>query len=166
MTSGALTAGTHFLRVDSVSGGGTGTFSISATLSGGTTATGENCSSPIPLTFVGGSASASGTTSTAASDRTSACGGAAADRVYSFTVSGTRTFSASVVPGSTLRPIVYVTGPGTCSTSVTEIACLAATSTGLSTTLPTQTLTSGTYFLWVDSWSGSSGTYTLSASLQ
>jgi hypothetical protein len=159
------TGGTYYLIVDGVSGS-SGTFSLSATLSGGSTATGENCSSPIPLNFVGATAIASGTTATAVSDRASACGGSGADRVYSFTVSGTRTFSVTITPSSTHRPVVYITGPGTCSVSVTELTCMAATSTGLSATLPTQTLSSGTYFLWVDSWSGTSGTYTLNATLQ
>ncbi len=165
LSAPSLTGGSYYLIVDGVSGS-SGTFSLSATLSGGSTATGENCSSPIPLNFVGATATASGTTATAVSDRASACGGSGPDRVYSFTVSGTRTFSATVTPSSTHRPVIYVTGPGSCSTTVTELACVAATSTGLSAALSSQTLTSGTYFLWVDSWSGTSGTYTLTATLQ
>ncbi|MBL8920625.1 MAG: hypothetical protein JNJ54_17300, partial [Myxococcaceae bacterium] len=165
LTTAPLAAGTHYLWVDSVSGVGTpGSFSLSATLSSGS-ATGESCSGPIPLTFVSGSASATGTTTTAVDDRTTVCGGSGPDRVYSFTVSTTRTLNASLTPNSGFtNPILALTGPNSVCTSAPEITCSGGSGVTGTRTI-SRSLSAGTYYLWVDGYSSSAGSYTLSATL-
>ncbi|MBL8937756.1 MAG: hypothetical protein JNM69_24545, partial [Archangium sp.] len=162
----SLAAGTYYLWVDGVSGA-SGTFSLSVTLSGGTVASGESCSDPIPLSFslgTTGTASVSGSTTTAISDRTSAsCGGSGPDRVYSFTVSGTRSFSVTLTPGSGFAtPVLALTGPSATCSSASELVC---TGGNLTFGPISRTLTSGTYYLWVDGFSSSSGTYSFTATL-
>ncbi len=168
LTSAALTAGTYFLWVDSTSGFGSGTFLLSATLSAGSTA-GDTCSAPIPLTFVGGSASVSGTTVGAFNDHsTSLCSTTAfsgADVVYSFVSNGSQTFSASVVPSGSFRPGLSLRGPSTSCLSASEFDCRAATFAGNIASIPSTLLSAGTWYLWVDGVSGSSGTFSLAASL-
>ncbi len=158
----SLTAGTYYLWVDGATGA-SGSFSLSVTLSGGSSATGDNCAGPIPITFISGSASFTGTNVGAVHDSTSTCGGSGPDRVYSFTVSGTRTLAATVTPTSTsLQPVIYLKS-GTCSATAAELTC-SGNGTSTSFTI-NQTVTTGTYYLWIDGFGGTTGAYSVSATL-
>jgi hypothetical protein len=162
-TSTTLSAGTYYLWVDAPAGA-SGSFSLTVNLSGGSSGTGDSCTAPTPLTFSlgsSGTASASGSTTGLVNDNSTVCGGSGPDRVYSFTVSGTRSFSASV-SGFT-NVILSLNGPGVC-TSATELTCDGGNSTTSAFLGPT-TLSSGTYFLWVDGLSGANGSFSLSANL-
>ncbi|MCA2979706.1 MAG: hypothetical protein INH37_15645 [Myxococcaceae bacterium] len=161
LTASNLAAGTYFLWVDGVSGSA-GSFSLTAALSSGPPATGDTCSDPLPLNFSGfGLATASGSTATAFNDTTASCGGSGPDRVYVFSVVGTRTLSAGVTGSTGFRPVVYVRS--SCA-STADLSCMAASATGGTASIST-TLGTGTYYLWVDGFSSTSGSYTLSATL-
>ncbi len=164
ITGQALSTGTYYLWVDGATGG-SGAYSLTANL-GSTTATGENCSTAIPLNFIGTTATASGTTSTAVSDRSGSCAGSGPDRVYSFTVSGTRTFSVTVTPGSSYQPVIYLTSASNCGTGLTDLGCVYNSTIGSTTTMATQTLSTGTYYLWLDTFGSNPGTYSFTATLQ
>jgi hypothetical protein len=168
VTSGPLAAGTYYLWVDSVSGAGTGTFALSASLSAGGGGSGESCTSPIPLSFSGGTTTVSGSLTGRVNDgTTSFCTSSSfsgPDAVYSFTVSGSQTFSASLVP-SGFRGSLSLRGPSTSCTSASEYDCAEGTSTGSSVLIPTYTLSTGTYYLWVDAPAGSSGSFSLTVNL-
>jgi hypothetical protein len=163
LTRSSLSAGTYYLWVDGVNGGA-GSYSLNATL--GTVSTGENCSTAIPLVFSGTTATGSGTTSGAVSDRSSSsCGGSGGDRVYSFTVSGTRTFSLTVTPtGTSYYPVLYVTSASQCTTT-SDLRCIQGAGAGSTTSLTGLSLTTGTYYLWLDSFSSSTGPYSFTATL-
>lgn len=162
LTSRVLPAGTYSLWVDSPAGSA-GTFGLSVNLSSGPT--GENCSSPIPLNFVNGTASVSGSTGTAnpTSDRQSTvCGGSGPDRVFSFSVTGTRTFAASLQGAS--GGILALTGPSASCSTAAELECLGGN--GASGTSFNRTLTTGTYYLWVDTFGSTAITsYSISVTL-
>ncbi|MER2566056.1 MAG: hypothetical protein ABTQ32_35370, partial [Myxococcaceae bacterium] len=162
ISASSLSAGTYYLWVDGATGA-SGSFSLSVSLSGGSIPTGDNCSGPIPITFVSNAANFTGSNSGAVHDSTSACGGSGPDRVYSFTVSGTRTLSATVTPtATTLQPVIYLKS-GTCSASASELTCAGD---GLSSPYTiTQTVSTGTYYLWIDGFGGTTGTYSVSATL-
>lgn len=142
----------------------TGSFTLTTSLSA--PVMGETCADPLPLTFSGGAASASGDTSTffpdttANSTGTCAMNGVGNELVYAFTQSATGTFTATITPSSgTLRPVVYLRS--TCSGTATDVSCSQASSSGSATTV-TATLTAGTYYLVVDSY-GAGGAFTLTA---
>ncbi|MCU0696415.1 MAG: hypothetical protein MUC96_07795 [Myxococcaceae bacterium] len=158
-----LSPGTYYLWVDSPSGS-SGSFTLSATLSGGSTSIGESCTGPIPLTFSlgsSGTASVSGSTSTAINDAQQGCGGSGPDRVYSFTVSSTRTFSASANGFTDI--VLALRGPSSTCSASSELAC--NTSGTSFANISSQTLSPGTYYLWVDGFGGASGSFTLTANL-
>lgn len=162
LTSRVLPAGTYYLHVDSPASS-SGTFTLNTTLTTGPT--GENCSSPIPLSFVSGTASvvSSNATANPTSDRRSVtCGGDGPDRVYSFTVTGTRSLLATL-QGTSEPTILALTGPSnTCSTAP-ELTCLGGS--GPSGTSISRTVTTGTYYLWVDTFGMTPSGYSLSVTL-
>jgi hypothetical protein len=165
ITSMPLAAGAYFLWVDSVSGAGTGTFSLTASLTGGTP--GETCAAPIPLTFSAGVSTVSGSISPASDHSTTSCTAsnfAGGDLVYSFTASGTQTFWAQLSPTG-FRGSLSLRGPGSVCSSATELTCASGISTGVQAALASRVLTAGTWYLWVDSPAGSAGTFNLSTTL-
>ncbi len=169
LTNSLTTTGTYYLWVDGVNGS-SGAYSLQVTRNSVPAGTGERCNSPLPLIFSGTSATTSGTTSTATHDHQGSCGGSGNDLVYTFTTSFTRTFTATVTPSSGYRPVLYlVSSLANCSTqptSAVNLQCSAATTTGQSTTVSQSSLPPGTYFLVVDTFGSSSGSYSLSATLQ
>jgi hypothetical protein len=153
-----LAAGSYWLWVDSSSATASGAYTLNVTV---TTATvGGTCSTPTPLTFVGGNASASGTNTGTTSNIVGGCSGNGPETVYQFTQTTTGSFTASAVGSSGLRPILYVRSA---CTTTSDVACNVATAAGGTASLNIASLTAGTYYLVVDSYSGTAGTYTLNA---
>ncbi len=168
ITSAPLAAGTYFLWVDSVAGAGTGTFNLTATLSSGGGGTGESCTGPVPLTFSSGTTTVSGSITGRLNDSsTSFCTAAnfgGPDMVYSFNANGSQTFSATLLP-SGFRGSLSLKGPGTSCTTAPEFDCISGSTTNSSASLNSGTLTAGTYYLWVDAPSASSGSFSLTVNL-
>ncbi len=159
---GSLPAGRYVLWVK---GNTTGSFTLTTTLT--QVMQGETCLNPIPLPFSGGSASASGDTSTFFNDTTAngLCGtnGLGSELVYAFTQVASGSLTVTVTPQSTaLRPVVSVRGAAACGTSMPDVSCGQATSSG-ATLAFTASLSAGNYFLVVDSF-GAGGPFTLAAS--
>ena len=85
--------------------------------------------------------------------------------MYSFTVTGTRSFTATMTPGSTFTyPLLHLTGPSLTCSGAPQFTCSGGSGITGARTI-TQTLNSGTYYLWADGYSTSSGSYSISASL-
>jgi hypothetical protein len=164
LTVPSLSPGDYYLWVDG-SSSTKGTFTLSATLGGGTPTNGQGsdrCSAPPPtLSFTGDSAKASGTTAGYSSDGAGTCAGSGPDVMYAMSLPLNFTsITAKVTPGSTnYRPVVHLRR--SCDVQSTEISCTAASASGASASATATGLSSGTYYIWVDSWSGTSGTYTL-----
>ncbi|MFZ5470526.1 MAG: hypothetical protein ACOZIN_13905 [Myxococcota bacterium] len=118
-----------------------------------------------------------GDTRAASNDSTAPCGGGSygakgeegGDVVYRLDVATVQTVTVTVVPdaneGTLLRPLVYVRGPGAalCESSAASAqkGCAAATQFGGTATLTLQSLTPGSYFVWVDGAGQSSGKFTV-----
>jgi hypothetical protein len=154
-----LAAGTYYLWVD----GGGGPFTVRASL------TEPACQRPIPLVFtVGGNggaatASADGDTSSAFSITQASCGGSGGrDVAYTFQISEPLRLDATVTPKTSgFRPVLYLRA----SCDADERACAVSPTAGSGATLSTEPLPPGTYYLWVDGFSGSAGAFSLSATL-
>lgn len=171
----ALPAGTYWVWVDGA-GGTSGDFSLTATLAPPTPAPpNDGCAGAQALTFVGDTATVSGTTfgatnSNAPTDNAPACGTDflprryGRDLVYTYTLTGAQDVDIRVTPtsGSPYVPAVYVRLPGQCTSGSagSEIACLAQTQPAQARLyLPNQP--AGTYPLFVDSNGYDTGGYTL-----
>jgi hypothetical protein len=159
LSIGSLPAGTYYLWIDGVSGSA-GAYTLSASLA--PPPQGEVCANPLPLTFnAGGTATATGDTTTFFNDSTGTCSGNGPDVVYSFTTSAVRdlTVTASTTSG-THQPAVYLRS-GTCAG--TERACGVASVAGGTASLSVNGLAAGTHYLFVDG--NTAGPFALSASL-
>lgn len=171
-----LSAGTYFVFVDS-SGGTSGAFELTVTQRAPTPApANDNCAGAQALLFTNNVATVSGTTfgasnSNSPTDNAPACGTDflprrfGRDLVYSYTLSGPQDVDVTVTPapGSGLVPTLYVHAPNQCTSFSAgfELACVAeSTVKPLRIYLPNQG--AGTYFLFVDSNSYSTGDFTLS----
>ncbi|MDP1829706.1 MAG: hypothetical protein Q8L48_40950 [Archangium sp.] len=170
-----LAAGTYYVFVDS-SGGTSGAFTLTVTQSAPTSApANDTCAGAQALVFSGNLATATGTTfgasnSNSPTDNAPACGTDfiprrfGRDLVYSYTLTGAQDVDVTVTPsaGSGLVPTLYVRAPTMCSSFSAgyELACVAeSTVKPLRIYLPNQV--AGTYFLFVDSNSYTTGGYTL-----
>lgn len=158
LREGALPPGTYWLWVDGHTGSA-GTYSLTVRLT--PPQQGDSCLDPIPLNLSSGSASLTGDTGTFFNNAAGTCGGAsAADIVYGFSTAGLTSFTATVTPTATFRPIVYLLQGCT----GTQRQCTPASAAGQPATLTTTNLPAGTYGLWVDGYGGSTGSYTLQIS--
>ncbi|HLM44611.1 MAG TPA: hypothetical protein VK458_12125, partial [Myxococcaceae bacterium] len=155
-----LDPGTYYLWVDE----GGGPYTVLASL------TRPVCEEPTPLVFTGGEsggpaqASAEGDTSSAFSSTQGTCGGSGGrEVVYAFTTTQPLSLSATVTPKvSGFQPMLYLRA----SCEGNEQACSVAPTVGAGATLSTGSLPPGTYYLWVDGFSGSVGAYSLNATLR
>lgn len=171
----ALPAGTYWIWVDGA-GGTSGNFTLTATLAAPTPApANDGCAGAQALTFVGDTATASGSTvgatnSNSPTDNAPACGTDflprryGRDLVYTYTLTGAQDVDIRVTPaaGSRYVPAVYVRLPGQCTSfsAGSEIACMAQTQAAeVRLYLPNQP--AGTYPLFVDSNGYDTGGYTL-----
>lgn len=134
----------------------------------------DSCAAPQALAFVAGVASASGSTLQAANDNSAfdvspTCSASAKqsgrDVVYAMTLAAPQDVTLTVAPaaGSTLNPALYVRR-STCTSQILgdELVCLqkVGPATATLTALP-----AGTYWIWVDGAGGTSGAFTLTATL-
>ncbi|MFN7131611.1 MAG: hypothetical protein ACK4N5_05975, partial [Myxococcales bacterium] len=159
---GSLPAGTHFLVVDGVSGGGA--FDLTASrATGGTPGSGDNCSGPIALTLTNNTATVSGSTigrvNDTSSSNTNCGGGSGADVVYTFNnpVQGAVQINLkNKTPGWT--PSMYLRS--SCATT-TDIGCNYARSVGGDVLLLLENVAAGPLFLWIDGKDASAGEFDL-----
>lgn len=136
---------------------GSGGGSAGGGAGGGTTTLGDDCTSPIPLTFFSGTASTSGSLTGLLND-SSACSGTGPDAVYQVTLASPA-FLTAQVSASGFTPRVSVRS---FCTNTSTLACDSAPISGTATATTSQ-LGAGTYFVWVDSSSSTaSGSYSLS----
>jgi hypothetical protein len=159
---GALPVGTYYLWIDGVSGTA-GAYSINATLTN--PLPGDHCTNTAPLTFSGGTAIASGTTAGTYSDGNGTCAtGTAPDVIYSFTTSSVQEFQVTVSTSTgTYQPAVFLRS-ASCTTG-TQVGCAFASALGGSASLNIGALPAGTYYLWIDGVGGTSGAYSINATL-
>jgi hypothetical protein len=159
---GALPVGTYYLWIDGVSGTA-GDYSINATLTN--PLPGDHCTNTAPLTFSGGTATASGTTAGTYSDGNGTCAtGTAPDVIYSFTTSSVQEFQVTVSTSTgTYQPAVFLRS-ASCTTG-TQVGCAFASALGGSASLNIGALPAGTYYLWIDGVGGTSGAYSINATL-
>jgi hypothetical protein len=154
-----LAPGTYYLWVDE----GGGPFTVRASL------TPPACHEPIPLIFTGGgdgapaTASTEGDTSSEFSTTQASCGGSGGrDVAYTFQLTEPRRLEATLTPRTSgFQPVLSLRA----SCEADERACAVAPTAGSSATLSTEVLPAGTYFLWVDGFSGSTGAFSISAKL-
>ena len=124
-----------------------------------TTPKGDTCADPLPLSFVSSVATAGGSTAGYADDQTCSCGGSGSpDLVFHFTLTEAHDVEVVAWPGSfSYRPLLSVRTA--CDSG--ELSCAYSPGAGVpaATTLPN--LGSGDYFIWLDGFYASSGSYTL-----
>ncbi len=159
-----LAAGTYYLFIDAFTAASSG--SITGTVTLGPPIVGpanDTCASPTVLTFVGGTATATGdttaaTTGNVSGDASPTCSSSAItgpDVVYSYTLTSVQNVTITVTPTSppmptTFAPVVYVRNNCADTTSANQVSCVSDfTSTPQVTTILNQQ--PGTYFVWVDS---------------
>lgn len=160
---GGITAGTYFIWVDG-SSGTAGQYTLSATLTAPTP--GDGCLAPKLLAFGadGGTIIETGDTSALFNDASGSCAsGLSGDAVYQITTTtmlDLRATATSTSPG--YRPALSLRNA---SCTGTERTCNGAPGLGNSTSVAAAALPAGTYFLWVDGVSGTSGVYSLTVTL-
>ena len=134
----------------------------------------DTCAAPQALTFTSGTATVSGSTLQAANDNSGydvspTCSTTARqtgrDVLYAMTLASPQDVVLTVTPasGSTLNPVLYVR-KSSCTSQLLadELVCLQRVGpvTATLTALP-----AGTYWIWVDGAGGTSGDFTLTATL-
>ena len=134
----------------------------------------DTCAGAIALAFTNNTVTATGDTTNATNGNTSAdpapsCSTTARssgrDVVYSYTLTAARDVAITVTPTSpptptTFEPVVYVRSVCADTTVANQRAC-GANFTSAVSTLNLQNQPAGTYFLWVDGSSATSGTFSL-----
>ena len=166
---------TIIVSVSSSSAGAGGTFDLLATVAVIPPAPpNDTCAGAIALTFTGNTATATGDTTAAnnnnlAADASPSCSSSAKssgkDLVDSYTLAAPKTVVITVTPTSpptttTFEPVVYVRSLCADITAPNEKGCVANfSSTPHVLTLSNQP--AGTYFLWVDGSTSSSGPFSL-----
>jgi hypothetical protein len=154
-----LDAGTYHLWVDDNSSA----YTLRAAL------TPPPCEEPLPLIFKDGAdggvptATVRGDTSAAFPTTQASCGGnGGRDAVYAFQLTEPRRLEATLTPLTYgFRPMLYLRT----SCEGNEQACTMAPAENSDAMLSTGLLPPGTYYLWVDGYSGTAGAYSLSAAL-
>lgn len=156
----AVPAGTYYVIVDGFSGT-YGAFDLEVTT--GPSVPNDTCENPTELTFIGDTATVTGTTVNASNYTTGTCDTSASpDAVYFFTLGRDAkvTINATAASGSTISPTLYVRE--NCDAKLSQIAGACAKGTSSTTTLVVPILAPGTYYLWVDSaGTNISGAFTL-----
>jgi hypothetical protein len=134
----------------------------------------DSCAAPQALTFSSGTASVSGSTLQAANDTTGfdvtpTCSPSARqtgrDVVYVMTLAQPQDVTLAVAPaaGSTLNPVLSVRRSSCASQLLAdELACAQAVGPAMATLTA---VPAGTYWIWVDGAGGTSGAFTLTATL-
>jgi hypothetical protein len=168
LMAGSLAPGTYFLVVDGSSGTG-GQYTLDAALE--PPDAGDACQTAFPLTFSGGTAggvaTASGSTVGLFDDGSDLCGGSVEpDVAYQFTTSQPLNFQVDVTPSAGYRPVAYVWTAASCGgLGTVTYGCASAPAAGQVATYQQGSLPAGSYLLWIDGASGTSGNYSFTASL-
>jgi hypothetical protein len=173
----SLSPGTYTLWVSSASSSTTGSYSLSVTTSSSGTGGGAGggggsgggigtCTSPTPITVPTNTTVFGSTVTGGSSAGSSGCGGGLTEQIYSFTLTGTHTVTATATSQtSTFEPVLSYRS----SCLGTELYCSAGTSLGGTATL-SSSLSAGTYYLWVDSYNNgagsTAGSFSLSVAVQ
>jgi hypothetical protein len=136
---------------------------------GSTVIANDSCLAPEALVFSNGVATATGDTTSAKGDYSSSggCGGYGNDVVYSFTTTVDQAVEVTLTPKSTATKwtaVLYVR-KGTCASGTVEVVCKESTAAGKPVALSHQRVPAGTYFLFVDGYSGSVGAFDLTVKL-
>lgn len=166
--SATIPAGTWHLVVDS--DGTEGFYVLDATLSDTIPRAGDGCESPYRTSLsgstIGSQMSGASLTGFANDGTTATCDGSGADLVYKLNLTEARKVTLSLAASSSpsYRPVLYLQR-GTCDTQG-SLECAAAPSAGGTADLSFPSLPPGTYFIWLDGHSGTSGGYTFSYSLE
>ncbi|MBI5548600.1 MAG: hypothetical protein HY901_32350 [Deltaproteobacteria bacterium] len=127
----------------------------------------DECIGAQPLVFDGsGLAHLSGDTARALdSGRAAVCGvGFGNDVVYSFTTGGVKNVDITLSYSGIQTPVLYVRRVCASPASADELACDSGSSGG-PVSVALANLPAGTYYLWVDAFSGDSGSFTLDVQL-
>jgi len=154
---GTLAAGTYYLWVDGRNTSkGDGTLSLTLD----TPVAGESCSLPTVLDLSSGSATVAVDTTASGDDGASpTCGGTGPDVVYSYTLATAKNIKIDLTGVSaTWNSIIAVRSA--CTDATSELSCNRAT-VGASTSLTFPAQAAGTYYLWVDGYSSTKGTGSL-----
>ncbi len=155
-------AGTYSVWVDS-GGQGAGDFELAVELSAATPPpANDRCAGAAVIPAAGGSVS--GTTLGARPDAPGACGGDAPDVAYTLTTQSPQDLRFEAKPSAGFQPVLSVRGPGGCG-AVNELTCARSYGTGLGATAALYNAAPGTYVVWVGGQSGSSGAFTLEATV-
>jgi hypothetical protein len=132
-------------------------------------APGATCASAVELSMSGGSATATGNTEGVGDESEGSCGGAGGtDLVYKLTTPSVGTLRVAVKPtaaSSNFKPVLYLRTSCDGATSERPGACAANPNAGGSASMVLPKLPAGTYFVVVDSASGSNGAFELTAAL-
>ncbi len=120
------------------------------------------CGNPLPLTFAGDVATATGSTAGGPSAvLDGACLSSGPEHLYAFALTSTRSVLIEVTPAGAYRPSVSLRG-GSCAGS--RIDCAMSPSAGAVTRLSLPQVQAGTWFVAVDG-DGAGGGYTLTVTL-
>jgi hypothetical protein len=166
-----LPAGDHFIIVDAYGDDSAGEVLLEATAVAATPAPrNDTCSAAGTLAFTGSVATATGTTVAAANDAKGASGptcetATGQDVVYRLTLSVASDVLLKVdpAPGSELAPVLSVRRFASCASgdAADELGCRSSSAPQLRLL----NLQPGDYAVWVDSAAGTSGAFTLTATL-
>ncbi len=162
MTVGNLPAGTYFLFVDgadTTSGAFTLTVDLAAAIP---MPTNDTCATPQVLDLSSGHVQITGDTTMAANDTLGSCGGSGPDLIYKFTTADTKKVTATLA-GTTggLDPVLSIRTDCATNTSEPANGCAGALAGSTGASLSFGRLPAGTYYLVVDGYGGSAGTFTL-----
>jgi hypothetical protein len=154
----ALAAGTYDLVVDGI-GNTVGGYSLDVSLL--PPPQGDVCAAPLPLSFTGTTATATGRLSDFTNNGSAGnCGGAqGSDAVYAFTLMAAAQVTVTVAPQASPAYQPAVALQSACG--MTNVACGFAPMPGGNATIGATMLQPGTYFVWVDGANGTTGDYTL-----
>lgn len=162
-------AGAYVIWVDGAAGT-SGGFTLTVELAAPAVVPGnDTCTAPNALSPTGGAVTVSGTT-TGANDDYASCefGAGAPDVVYELTVATPQSLSLDLqaATGSALQPVMTLEGPSLCGPVGPQLLCAGGDSLVAGRAVYTLgKIDVGQYFLWVDGDYGTTGPFTLRASV-
>lgn len=164
--SAALSAGTYYIVVDGQNGT-SGAFSLDIVSQ--PRIANDTCSGAERLAFDGnGVATATGDLTEAVIDTTGSCVNSSfdltnsyvgRDLVYQFNITQPKKVVVSLVGSASLKPAVYVRSD--CEDKFSELVCSTNSTAGATATTTLNHLRPGTYWVWVEGYSKTVGTLTL-----
>jgi hypothetical protein len=158
VSANCLAAGTYYINVDD-DAGTSGTFSLTVTqTTAGAGSANDVCASAVSLGTVSTTTTTTGTNYCASADKSSSCHSPTENVWYTFTVpAGGGSYVVSVNAGTMVDPCISVYS-GTCA-GLTNVNCTYGNSTNA--TVNANCLAAGTYYINVDDYFGTTGTFSL-----